>query len=129
LPIPITEMKKPIRLSKMAFHRSEHFVDNVLPAGSSLCLAQAICAPNSLLSFSPPPLSIYLLISIYLFIFLLFCLCYSQIRGNVYFPRYRMHTSHWQKIDNSQLANTNKTTSGFKLLGTRWQPDLAGSER
>lgn len=36
-----------------------------------------------------------------------------------------------QEVDNSQLANTNRTTSGFKLPGTRRrQPGLSpGSER
>lgn len=36
------------------------------------------------------------------------------LRGDV-------HAGHRQEVDNSQLANTNRSTSGFKLLGTRWQ--------
>lgn len=47
-----------------------------------------------------------------------------QIRGNICLSCSRRHIhvqATRQEVDNSQLANTNRTTSGFKLLGTRWQ--------
>ncbi|CAL1685895.1 unnamed protein product [Lasius platythorax] len=46
---------------------------------------------------------------------------YSRCNVCLTCARRHMHASHRQEVDNSQLANTNKTTSSLKLPGMRQQ--------
>lgn len=112
----------------MVFPQSEHSVDDMFAARltssrfacglysysthvRSLSLSLPISHRSPLLQFRELP-SLYFLASFFSVRLLSSFSLY--LRGGV-------HAGHRQEVDNSQLANTNRSTSGFKLLGTRWQ--------